>query len=152
MERISSTPDRELFLRVMAPGEELGDSFDGDPYPALVWAAAETVEAQKHRLCAELIATGCRYIVCGGHDATAWEEAADEAFAAQDLPDAEFDARHVMTTSHEGEPPGEVARFFVHDTRFGGHDFRHYLVLVIGEDAGMREQLADAVREAAEHG
>ena len=152
VERIASTATREFFLRVMAPGEPLGTAFDGDAYPALVWAAVRTTATQKHRLCAELIATGCRYVVCGGLQSAAWEEAADDAFAAQDLPDEEFEAGHVMTSSHEYEPPEEVAFFFFHNTRFGGHDFTRYLILMIGEDAGIRERLVSAIREEAGQG
>lgn len=150
MERIASSATREFFLRVMAPGESLGAAFEGDAYPALVWAAGRTTPAQKHRLCAELIATGCRYVVCGGRECAAWEEAADDAFAAQDLPDEDFEAGHVMTSSHEYEPPDDVAFYFVNSTNFGGHDFTRYLVLMIGENAVARERLVSAIREEAE--
>jgi hypothetical protein len=149
MERIASTETREFFLRAMAPGDSLGAAFDGEAYPALVWAAARTTATQKHRLCAELIATGCRYVVCGGRESAAWEEAADDAFAAQDLPDEDLDAGHLMTSSHEYEPPDEVAFFFFHNTSFGGHDFTRFLVLMIGADAGIRERLVSAIREEA---
>lgn len=150
MELVASGGGREFFLRVLAPGEPLGAAFDGDAYPALVWAAARTTATQKHRLCAELIATGCRYVVCGGRESAAWEEAADDAFAAQDLPDEDFEAGQLMTSSHEYEPPDDVAFFFFHNTSFGHHDFTRYLILVIGEHAGIREQLVAAIREEVE--
>lgn len=150
MDHIASGGGREFYLRIMAPGDELGAAFDGDPYPALIWAVEPTTPAQKHRLCAELIASGCRYVVCGGAESSAWEEAADEVFAAQELSDEELDALHVMTTSHPDEPPDEVAFFFVHNTHFGGHGFRRSLVLMIGDEPGMRGRLVDAIRRQAE--
>ena len=69
---------------------------------------------------------------------------------AQDLPDEDFEAGHVMTTSHEYAPPDEVAFFFFHNTSFGDHDFTRYLVLMIGEDAGIRDRLVSAIREEVE--
>ena len=147
MEQIASDSQRTFFLRVMQPGEELGSPFGGEPYPALVWATGRTTAAQKHRLCTELIASGCRYVVCGGRECGAWEEAADEAYVAQDLSDAELAEQHVMTSSHEREPADEVAFFFANHTRLGPHDFRRHLVLVIGDDPRARAALVASLRE-----
>jgi hypothetical protein len=149
MEQIASDGRRAFFLRVMAPGEELGSPFDGESYPVLVWATKPTKAAQKQRLCAALIASGCRYVVCGGRESAAWEEAADEAFAAQDLTDAEFRERMVMTSSLVGYPPDEAAFDLIHTTNFGEHDFIRYLVLMIGDDPRVREQLVASIREEA---
>lgn len=146
MEPIASDGRRAFFLRVLAPGEAPAPPFGGDPYPALVWAARRTTPAQKRRLAAALVETGCRYVVCGGAECEAWEEAADDAYLDQDLPDPESTDRLVLTTSHPREPEDEVAFFFVHDTRFGGHDFTRFLVLLIGDDPGARERLAAAIR------
>jgi hypothetical protein len=147
MEQIASDGRRTFFLRVLAPGEVLDSPFGGDPYPALVWATGRTTEAQKARLCAALIASGCRYVMCGGRESEAWEEAADEAFTAQDLTDAGFRERMVMTSSLVGYPPDEAAFDFIHTTNFGEHDFTRYVVLMIGDDARVRQQLIAAIRE-----
>jgi hypothetical protein len=149
MEQIASDGRRAFFLRVMAPGEELGSPFDGESYPVLVWATKPTKTPQKQRLCAALIASGCRYVVCGGRESAAWEEAADEAFAAQDLTDAEFRERMVMTSSLVGYPPDEAAFDLIHTTNFGEHDFTRYLVLMIGDDPRVREHLVASIREEA---
>lgn len=146
MEQIASDGRRTFFLRVLVPGEALDIPSDGDPYPALVWATRGTTVGQKHRLCAALIASNCRYVMCGGRESAAWEEAADEAFTAQDLTDAEFRERMVITTSYPGYPPDEVAFDFVHITNFGEHDFTRYLVLMIGEDDRVRQQLVAEIR------
>jgi hypothetical protein len=147
MEQIASDGRRAFFLRVLAPGEEPGSTFGGEPYPVLLWAARPTKASQKQRLCAALIASGCRYVVCGGRESVAWEEAADEAFTAQDLTDEELRERMVMTSSLVGYPPHEAAFDLIHTTSFGEHDFTRYLVLLIGEDPKIREQLIAAIRE-----
>jgi hypothetical protein len=149
MERIASDRRRAFFLRAMEPDEELGSPFDG-AYPALVWATRPTSAAQKRRLAEALIATGCRYVVCGGVECPAWEHAADLAYIQQDLPEPIADERFVMTTSHRGEPEGEVAFFFANNTNFDAHDFTRYLVLLIGDDPLTRERLIAAVREEVE--
>lgn len=149
MEQIASDGRRNVFLRVLAPGDGVDAPFGGDPYPALVWATRGTTVGQKHRLCASLIASGCRYVTCGGRESAAWEEVVDEAFTAQDLTDAEFRERMVMTSSLVGYPPDEAAFDFIHTTNFGEHDFTRYLVLMIGEDARVRQQLVAAIREEA---
>lgn len=150
MELIASDAGREFHLRSVQPGEALGSPFGGEPYPVLVWSAGRTTPAQKAGLCAALIASGCRYVVCGGRECAAWEEAADDAFLAQDLPDAELDARHVMTTSHEREPADDVAFFFANNVDFGPADFRHYLVLMIGDDPRARAELVASLRAETE--
>lgn len=149
MEQVASDGRRAFFLRMMAPGEQLGTPFGGEPYPVLLWATAETSAAQKDALGADLIASGCRYVVCAGRESAAWEEAADEAFTAQDLTDEELRERMVMTSSLVGYPPDEAAFDFIHTTNFGAHDFTRYLVVMIGDDPRLRGQLVASIREEA---
>lgn len=150
MERIASDGRREFHLHVVSPGGGPGPPFGEEPFAALVWAAERTSAAHKERTCAALIASGCRYLVCGGLEAAAWEEAADITFAAQDLAGSEFEERMVMTTSHEREPVDEAVWFFIRNTGFGDHDFTRCLVLLIGDDPGIRDELIAAMRiEAA---
>jgi hypothetical protein len=152
MQQIASDSRRAFFLRVLAPGEPLGSPFGGEPYPALVWATQPTSGEQRQRIADALIASGCRYVVCGGVESDAWEDAADCAYIGQDLPEPVPNALFVMTTSHRDESESEVAHFFVRDTSFGGHDFMRYLVLMIGMDEDVQARLAAAVRaEAGPH-
>lgn len=147
MEQIASDGRRTVYLRVLAPGEMLDSPFEGELYPVLVWAVVRTSASQRARLCTALIASGCRYVMCGGRESAVWEEAADEAFTAQDLADAEFRERMVMTSSNPGDPPDGVAFDFVHTTDFGSHRFTRYLVLMIGADARVRKQLVAEIQE-----
>lgn len=149
MEQIASDSDRAFFLRVLAPDEELGSPFDGESYPVLIWATQRTSAAYKQRVAEALIASGCRYVVCGGVESEPWEDAADEAYVMQDLPEPVPDERFVMTTSHRGEPEDEVAHFFVHATRMH-REYPRYIVLMIGADDGVQARLTEAVREEVE--
>jgi hypothetical protein len=80
-----------------------------------------------------LLDSGCRYAVCAGSDCDAWHSLIDTESTARYLDDPEGQqAEHVMTTSHEGENPDEVAFFFVRLTNLNSHDFRRYVVLHIG--------------------
>lgn len=152
MQHIASDARRAFFLRVLAPGEALDPPFEGTPYPALVWATQPIPDEQKRRIADALITGGCRYVVCGGAEADAWEDAADDAYIEQDLPEPVPDDRFVMTTSHPGEAAEDVAFFFVHNTSFGAHDFTRYLVLIFGADDCVQARVAEAVRaEMAPH-
>jgi hypothetical protein len=149
MERIASDSDRQFYLRTLQPGEALGSPFGGEPFPALVWAAGSTPPEEKARVCAELTASGCRYFVCGGRECVAWETAADDAFIALDLQEPEYDAQFVMTTSHDRQPANDVAFYFANNTSFDSHDFRRYLVLMIGDDPRARAELIASLRAEA---
>lgn len=145
MQQIASDSQRAFFLHALEPGDELSPPFEGEPYAALVWATRPTSEAQKQRITHALIASGCRYVVCGGAQSEAWEEAADDAYLVADLPQDDV----VMTSSHRGEPPDEVVFFFANNTRLHG-EYTRYLVLVVGPDEPVQERLTEAVREEAE--
>lgn len=147
MEQIASDGRRTFFLHVMQPGDALDPPFGGEAYPVLLWAAQPTSAVQKQRLAEALIAGNCRYVVCGGRESAAWEEAADVAFTGREMSDAELESLHVMTSSHEREPPDDVAFFFANNTDFGPHDFARYLVLMIGEDERARLALVASLRE-----
>jgi hypothetical protein len=144
MQQIATDGRRAFFLHAQQPEDEL-PPFAGEPYGALVWATRPTTNAQKQRIAHALIAGGCRYVVCGGAQSEAWEEAADDAYLLLDLPEAEL----VMTSSHRNEPPDEVA-FFLVSVAHMHRDFSRYLVLVVGPDEPVQERLTEAVREELE--
>ncbi|HYW10957.1 MAG TPA: hypothetical protein VE871_03345 [Longimicrobium sp.] len=149
MEQIASDGRRVFHFRVLAPGEGLDPPFGGEPYAALVWAACRTTDVQKERPCTDLVESGCRYIVCGGAASEVWEEVADEVIVAQDRMDLDSPAEFVMTTSRTRETIDEAAYFLVRCTSFGHHDFTRYIVLLIGDDARVRETLIASIRAYA---
>jgi hypothetical protein len=140
LEPIASDGRRTFSLRIVQPGEVVDAPFGGSAYPALVWNTGRTTAAQRDRLCESLIAGGCRYLLFGGREAAAWEDAADEASTSPDR--AEGPDAHVMTASYAGYPPDEVAFDLVHTT-----DFANGLVLMVGDDVTVRAQLVASIRE-----
>lgn len=146
MQKIATDGGRSFFLHAIEPGDHLPPPFDGEPYAALVWATRPTFEAQKQRIARALVESGCRYVVCGGAESEVWEEAADDAFLAQDLADPVPGDPFGTTTSHRGEPPDEVAAFLVHAAGTGG-DLPRGLVLVVGPDELAQDRLIEAIRE-----
>ena len=76
-------------------------------------------------------------------------EKIDDAFIDKDYSQSEMKKFHVVTTWHNGEPPEEVAWFFVHNTSFDDHDFRKFLVLVLGDDLSVGDRLFEMVRHEA---
>ncbi|WP_420129964.1 DUF7684 family protein [Longimicrobium sp.] len=142
MQQIATHDRRAFVLHAMEPADALPPLFGDEPFAALVWATRPTSNAQKQRITHALIAGGCRYVVCGGAETDAWEEAADDAYLVLDLPDDDV----VMTSSHRGEPPDEVVFFLVHSARTD-RDFARCLLLVVGADAPVEERLSECVRE-----
>jgi hypothetical protein len=131
---------------VATDGVPGGRPFDGAAFPVLVWDRLGTSTAdERHGLAQALIRGGCRYAVCGGANSSDWERAFDVAFVMDHLDDPEQGCPDalVMTTSHVGEPPDEVAFFFVTCTDFDHWRFRECLVIHIGSGP-----LQHAVEEA----
>ena len=123
--------------------------FDGRAYPCLVWDHdGAFADAERQSVGQELIRSNCRYVVCGGANGADWENAADEAFVLEylDRSAALAEQRHVMTTSHDGESPEDVAFFFVLNTNFAEHDFTDLLVLHIGGTLAGRRLVEESVR------
>lgn len=90
-------------------------------FPCLIWGHdGRSTDAKRSVIASALLDAGCRYAVCGGENCDAWHEAVDVEFVKRhiDDPDDVLDSVHVMTTSHDGEAPDDVAFFFVLNTNF----------------------------------
>lgn len=121
----------------------------GEPFVCLIWDAAGSATGdERFAFGQKLVAAGCRYAVCGGHDGTLWDDAVDFAFVLStlDVSDAERDARFLMTTWHDGESPEKVVWFAIHCARFDDLSFRRWLVVLRGGDEELRERFATALR------
>lgn len=120
-------------------------------FPSLIWDHdGRYTDAARSAIAKTLLEAGCRYAVCSGKDCDAWHIAVDMAFVETHLndPDEVRDSVHVMTTSHDGESPDDVAFFLVLCTNFDDHEFRRYLVLHVGSGPA-KAQVDAAVRKYA---
>jgi hypothetical protein len=143
---ITRAGDRTYSLLQAAANELPAVVFETRYFPCLLWDLAEhRPESELQGVVSSLLSSGSRYLVCGGISCSAWERVADDVAIARFSEDAE-----VMTTAHRGQTENEVARFFVFNTNFGVHDFKEYLVLVLGETGdGIVEQLCASIRRYA---
>lgn len=154
MRRLTQHDGRNFHAADLAGLEPLAPPFAGERFPCLVWDhVGGWSPEEKVEFAARLIAGGCRYAVCAGKSAKEWEDAFDLAFEREhaDEPDDAGAGEFVMTTTHEGETPAEIAHFFVHCTNFEEHDFRSYLLLQLGRGPEA-SAIEDAIRRSAESG
>lgn len=121
----------------------------GEPFVCLIWDVAGSATGEERFVFGQkLVAAGCRYAVCGGHDGTFWDDAVDFAFVLStlDVSDEERDARFIMTTWHDGESPEKVVWFAIHCARFDDLIFRKWLMVLRGGDEELRERFEMAIR------
>jgi hypothetical protein len=123
--------------------------FAGVLFPCLIWDhEGHFRELARSATARALLEAGCRYAVCAGKNCEAWHDAVDMEFVKAHLhdPDGILESVHVMTSCHHEETPDDVAFFFVLNTNFDNHEFRHYLVLHVGTGPA-RDQVNEAVRK-----
>jgi hypothetical protein len=152
MERLTDERGKDVWLAALSSHERLRSPFAGEKFALmLVHFAGSVSDAEKMSIARHLIAEGCRYAVCAGHQADEWEDAFDQADIEVN-PDLEAH-RFVMTTSHASEPLEKVAWFFVWNTSAGAFEPRCFLVVTIdataGDEAQLRSTLAKVLADAA---
>jgi hypothetical protein len=131
--------------------DDFSSPFPDVLFPCLIWdQVGHFTDGHRSSVAKALLESGCRYAVCAGENCEAWHHAIDSHLVQQHLDDSDEvrEALHVMTTSHEGETPDEVAFFFVLNTNFDYHDFTHYLVLHVGTGPA-KEPVDAAIRKYA---
>ena len=153
MDRILERGGRTFgYVHVTAPSE-FSPPFGTQPFVCLVWDAEGTWnEVERSRLANAIIASNCRYVVCGGTHCEAWHDAMDKAFLDLELKEEEYEEHFVMTTWHTDEPESEVAMFFVHCTASDEEPFTKYLVLQVGGGWDTMQRLKGGVQEHVDEG
>lgn len=126
---------RSYVAEAVGAPSDFASPFVVTAFPCLLWDHGSGFSgADRAALARTLLDAGCRYVVCGGEHASQWECSIDEEFVRRHLEQdpAAAESGFVMTTSHEGETPDDVAFFFVMCTNYDGHDFERHLVLHVG--------------------
>jgi len=143
-------PPRSYWLQGIDDVKAFEPPFEGTPYPCLLWdTRGQRSLDDIQYLSRALIASNCRYGVCGGLECDRWHDGLDEAFLSQGLSNDEEESRFVLTTWHTDESPDDVAFFFVHNTNFDDHDFKQFVVVQLGTDWTTEQALSEALREHA---
>ena len=150
MDRILEHDGRTFGYAHIRAGEEFRSPFGTQPFACLVWDADGAYDvAERQRLADAIIASNCRYVVCGGAACEAWHDAMDESFLELELKGEEYEERFVMTSWHTGQAEAEVAMFFVHCTASDEEPFTKYLVLQVGGGWDAMNRLKVAVQDQA---
>jgi hypothetical protein len=153
-ELVGAVGGRAVWFRGLCRPFVLGSVFGGDPYACVVVDCASHLKpSEREALARALVSTGCRYVVCAGTAADAWEE---EVGWAHLRSDPGLDPRTtVMTMAQDGQSLDEVLSFAFTATQAvrdgDGTEvvLRQVLVLLVGEDGGFRPQLDRLVAAAA---
>ena len=151
METIAEHGGKAYYAITINRGDAFVSPLAAFPFPCLIWDHdSHCSQDQRVDITKALLASGCRYVVCGGTECEAWHDTVDLEWVREHLdePDDVQAAAHVMTTWHNSETPDEVAFFFVMNTNFDQHDFTRFLVVHIGSGATVGE-LNGAVRKQA---
>lgn len=118
-------------ITLAGPSADL-PAFPPAPFALLLWDHGADVDAPcRARVARALLDAGCVYLVAGGAECEAWHDAFDEEIVDRELA-AGAPAPLVPTTWHEGEPPEEVAFFFVHCATVDGEPPARRVVLHVG--------------------
>ena len=115
-------------------------------YACMIWASEHTSLVFKSEVISTLIGSECRYIVTGGLECEQWHDLSDEIYLATDPDFAPPKETMVMTSWHEDEPMEDVIEFLLHSTDFHDHGFTDYLILHVGQNSQIEENLASQLR------
>jgi len=134
MSLVLERSEKQVWLVELDQSATFSLPFPAEPYVCMVWANRSGVALEERESLADaLIATGCRYIVCGGADCEKWHDSADDAYLARD-PECKNDNTFVMTTWHENESQEDVVFFFLTCTGVENATLNRYLIVQVGRD------------------
>lgn len=137
--------DRELWVHTVLPPalDWIDPPFAREPFVVLVVNFVALSTDVQNELAVRIVAAGCRYAVCTGHQSSSWDDAIDWAYLAT----CDFqpsDETLVMTTWHDHGSPEDVAFFFLHLARFDDQTFTRYLLLFVGHDPQRESRFVSA--------
>ncbi|MFN0138248.1 MAG: hypothetical protein ACKVS9_19260 [Phycisphaerae bacterium] len=141
---------REYYRIGIDRPDEFELPFPAQAYPCLLWDHVGSWRSHdRAALARAILATDCRYAVCGGVTRSQWHDELDLAFV-DTVPVDQSDARFMMTSWHTNESPLEVAWFFAMNTNFDDHDFTKFLVIELGMPERSTMILEAVVRAATD--
>jgi hypothetical protein len=147
VEQILATESRSAWATRLDRPSDLISPFAGAEFACLLVVRDTSITGQEQASLSELlVAQGCRYAVCAGHECASWDDSIDRAYIATDADFDPPDSTFVMTSWHEDESIEEVAEFFARCTRFDGFNPCRFLVLCLGGDDASYEEIRDATR------
>lgn len=133
MKRITQAADYDVWFETIGKPYELVSPFNGDEYVVLLVVNATNItDEEQVRLSDSIVATGCRYAVCTGHECTTWDDSIDYSSILSDPNYDPPDEKFVMTTWHEDESIEDVVEYFRWNTVFDDFVPKNFLILFVG--------------------
>ncbi len=147
MEVIASSRGSEIWLHEMARPYQLPNPFNNSEYVCILFVNdIEVLPDEQKSISSTLIKTGCKYAVCAGHECSSWDDSIEIA-SMERYPNFEVpDDQHIMATWHENESVDDIVWFGLNLTNFDTHEFKHYLILFVGPQPGLRQEVEEAIQ------
>jgi hypothetical protein len=146
MELLASRDGKEIWFEQLMRPFSFSSPFGGAEYVCILFANDQLItNAEQNHVSTALVQTGCKYAICSGHKCSSWDDSIDWAHLTMykfNPPEDE----HIMTTWHETETVEQVLFFGLNNTDFDMHDFDRYLVLFVGEKAGLRDEIEKTIQ------
>ena len=134
------------YLELIRP-YRFSSPFAGQEFAALLYAADDRISEQEQAdISAALVAQGCRYAVCAGHQCSSWDDSIDFAYAEHNDWQCN-DENFVMTTWHDDESLEDIVFFFLCNTSFDYFYPEKSLVLVIGNAPDMLSEIKTEIEK-----
>jgi hypothetical protein len=148
MLQMTKTDEYDLWFSQTDRPFSFSTPFSGQDFALLLVVADRAItDDERDAVSKEVVRQGCRYAVCTGHQCSKWDDSIDLAYLATNPDFSPPDEQFVMTTWHEGEPLEDVAHFFRWNTVFDDFIPQHYLILILGGDAGTAQQVRSSIEK-----
>ena len=145
MQLLCKVEDREIWLEELQRPFEFFDPFSGEKFVCILLVNDFTITAKEQEaICDKIIAYNCQFAVCTGIDCFSWHDSIDRAFIANNENFFLSDERFIMTSCHEEESLSEVIYFALNYTNFNSHQFKKYLILMVGKNDEILEEITKA--------
>lgn len=124
-----------VFVSTLARPYTFQSPVPGMEYAAWILSSDRTqTAAERDRIAADLVGSGCRYAVCSGFESSKWDDAVDLAFLGTAPEFNPPDEKFVMTSWHDQDSLRDVARFFVLNTSFDFFEPGAFVIVAVGDD------------------
>lgn len=147
MVKLSETDTYTLWLDHPVRPFSFSSPFHGKDFVLLLVVIDLSISGdERDALSQQIIAQGCRYAVCTGHQCSRWDDSIDMAYLATSPDFSPPDERSVMTTWHENEPLEDVIQFFRFCTTFDNFTPYHFLAVILGGDNTVQVTVSSALK------
>ena len=149
MIRVLQNSIGDVWFDVISRPYSFATPFEGSDYALLLVINDTNIsEEEQSNLSDKLVATGCRYAVCTGHECSSWDDSIDYAFIFTDSNFNPPDEKFVMTTWHTDEEIEDVINFFRWGTNFDDFVPSKFLVLFVGESVTLKNRVLPALEQS----